>query len=57
MTTQTLRGTGVVFRPPVSGQFKQPVRYQLRRAPSLAFRATYVGELGWELYIPTEYVQ
>lgn len=26
-------------------------------APALAFRVTYVGELGWELYIPTEYME
>ena len=26
-------------------------------APALAFRVTYVGELGWELYIPVEYMQ
>lgn len=26
-------------------------------APALALRATYVGELGWELHIPTEYVR
>jgi 4-methylaminobutanoate oxidase (formaldehyde-forming) len=26
-------------------------------APALAYRVTYIGELGWELYIPTEYVQ
>ncbi len=26
-------------------------------APALAFRVTYIGELGWELYIPTEYMQ
>ncbi len=25
-------------------------------APVLALRATYVGELGWELHVPTEYV-
>jgi len=25
-------------------------------APARAFRVTYIGELGWELYIPTEYV-
>ena len=25
-------------------------------APALAFRITYIGELGWELYIPVEYV-
>ncbi|HUS54109.1 MAG TPA: FAD-dependent oxidoreductase [Thermohalobaculum sp.] len=26
-------------------------------APVLAFRVTYIGELGWELYIPVEYMQ
>ncbi|MFQ5567184.1 MAG: FAD-dependent oxidoreductase, partial [Paracoccaceae bacterium] len=26
-------------------------------APAFAFRVTYIGELGWELYIPTEYMQ
>ena len=26
-------------------------------APALAYRVTYIGELGWELYIPTEYLQ
>jgi len=26
-------------------------------APALAFRVTYIGELGWELYLPTEYMQ
>ncbi|MXG91144.1 GcvT family protein [Nocardioides flavescens] len=26
-------------------------------APALALRATYVGELGWELHVPTEYVR
>ncbi len=26
-------------------------------APALAYRVTYIGELGWELYIPTEYIQ
>jgi 4-methylaminobutanoate oxidase (formaldehyde-forming) len=26
-------------------------------APALAFRVTYVGELGWELYIATEFTQ
>ncbi|CAN5308201.1 FAD-dependent oxidoreductase [soil metagenome] len=25
-------------------------------APALALRTTYVGELGWELHVPTEYV-
>src|SRR3984957_16449601 len=26
-------------------------------APALALRATYVGELGWELHVPTEYLR
>ena len=26
-------------------------------APAMAFRVTYIGELGWELYIPSEYIQ
>lgn len=26
-------------------------------APALAYRVTYVGELGWELFIPTEYME
>lgn len=26
-------------------------------APAMAYRVTYVGELGWELYIPTEYLE
>ncbi len=26
-------------------------------APALAYRVTYIGELGWELYISTEYLQ
>jgi 4-methylaminobutanoate oxidase (formaldehyde-forming) len=26
-------------------------------APALALRATYVGELGWELHVPAEYVR
>ncbi len=29
---------------------------RIGHAPALAFRVTYLGELGWELYIPTEYV-
>ena len=28
---------------------------QVRNAPSLAIRASFVGELGWELYVPTEF--
>jgi 4-methylaminobutanoate oxidase (formaldehyde-forming) len=26
-------------------------------APALAFRVSYIGELGWELFIPVEYLQ
>ena len=26
-------------------------------APAVAYRVTYIGELGWELYIPSEYMQ
>jgi len=26
-------------------------------APALAYRVTFIGELGWELYIPPEYLQ
>lgn len=26
-------------------------------APAVAYRVTYIGELGWELYIPPEYMQ
>ena len=26
-------------------------------APALAYRVTYIGELGWEFYVPTEYLQ
>jgi glycine cleavage system aminomethyltransferase T/glycine/D-amino acid oxidase-like deaminating enzyme len=29
---------------------------RLGHAPALAYRVTYIGELGWELYIPTEYM-
>jgi heterotetrameric sarcosine oxidase gamma subunit len=28
---------------------------QIASAPALAIRASYVGELGWELYVPTEF--
>ena len=28
---------------------------QVRNAPALAIRASFVGELGWELYVPTEF--
>lgn len=31
-------------------------RVDLGWAPAIALRATYVGELGWEFHIPTEYV-
>ena len=30
---------------------------RIGHAPVLAFRVTYVGELGWELFIPTEYME
>ena len=30
---------------------------QIGYAPALAYRVTYIGELGWELYIPSEYLQ
>jgi glycine cleavage system aminomethyltransferase T len=30
-------------------------RIQVRNAPALAIRASFVGELGWELYVPPEY--
>ncbi|MDK1020586.1 MAG: FAD-dependent oxidoreductase [Candidatus Hydrogenedentes bacterium] len=26
-------------------------------APAVAFRVTYIGELGWEIYVPSEYLQ
>ena len=32
-------------------------RVDLGWAPVLALRTTYVGELGWELHVPTEYVR
>ena len=32
-------------------------RVDLGWAPALALRTTYVGELGWELHVPTEYVR
>ena len=28
---------------------------QVRHAPALAIRASFVGELGWELYVPSEF--
>jgi heterotetrameric sarcosine oxidase gamma subunit len=28
---------------------------QVRNAPALAIRASFVGELGWELYVPSEF--
>ena len=28
---------------------------QVRHAPAFAIRASFVGELGWELYVPTEF--
>jgi glycine cleavage system aminomethyltransferase T len=32
-------------------------RVDIGWAPAIALRATYVGELGWEFHIPTEYVR
>ncbi len=32
-------------------------RIDIGHAPALALRATYVGELGWEFHIPSEYVR
>ncbi len=29
---------------------------RINYAPAVAFRVSYIGELGWELYIPTEYM-
>ncbi len=29
---------------------------RIGHAPATAFRVTYIGELGWELYIPSEYM-
>jgi heterotetrameric sarcosine oxidase gamma subunit len=30
-------------------------RLQVRNGPALAIRASFVGELGWELYVPSEF--
>ena len=30
-------------------------KIQVRNAPAFAIRASFVGELGWELYVPTEF--
>ena len=35
--------------------FMQARRLRIGYAPVLALRLTYVGELGWELHVPTEY--
>jgi glycine cleavage system aminomethyltransferase T len=32
-------------------------RIDIAHAPALALRATYVGELGWEFHVPTEYIR
>ncbi len=30
---------------------------QIGYVPAVAFRVTYIGELGWELYVPSEYLR
>ena len=43
-------------RPPLDFPYMRAARALRRRAcPCLALRVTYVGELGWELYCPTEF--
>lgn len=37
--------------------FMQARDIRIGYAPALAYRVTYVGELGWELFIPTEYME
>ena len=37
--------------------FAQAKRIGIAGCPVLALRITYVGELGWELHLPTEYAQ
>ena len=38
-------------------QFMSAKDIRIGYAPALAYRVTYIGELGWELYIPSEYLQ
>ena len=37
--------------------FMSSMDIRIGYAPALALRVTYIGELGWELYIPSEYLQ
>ncbi len=37
--------------------FMSSKKIQVGYAPALAYRVTYIGELGWELYISVEYIQ
>ena len=37
--------------------FMQARDIRIGYAPAVAYRVTYVGELGWELFIPTEYLE
>jgi 4-methylaminobutanoate oxidase (formaldehyde-forming) len=37
--------------------FMTAAEIRIGYAPALAYRVTYIGELGWELYIPSEYLQ
>jgi 4-methylaminobutanoate oxidase (formaldehyde-forming) len=42
----------------VGRYYVQEIKLQaLGVQPALAYRVTYIGELGWELYIPSEYLQ
>ena len=41
----------------VGHPFMTAAQLNIGYAPALAFRVTYIGELGWELYIPIEYMQ
>ena len=42
---------------PKSHSFMTAREINIGYAPAVAFRVTYIGELGWELYIPVEYMQ
>ena len=42
---------------PESHSFMTAREINIGYAPAVAFRVTYIGELGWELYIPVEYMQ
>ena len=38
-------------------EFMSAQEIRIGYAPAVAYRVTYIGELGWELYVPTEYMQ